>query len=278
MRAGPACLYLNLWNARRSRSGEAALEPQGVVHREALPVVVEVGEDLGVLAPGADPLAPLRLEALYALALTTGMRQGELMGLKGEDLDTEAGSIQVQRTLSTATGGGIRFGAPKTARSRRSIMVSELVLSSLRRHRKPQLKEKVRLTGLWKDHDLVFTSGFGTLISRADLITRSFKPLLKKAGLPDIRFHDLRRTCATLLLGRGVYTKLVQELLGHSSVVVLWTLTLTACPSWTTGSSTRWTRLLTNGLQYGCSKKVPVLRRGLFLLISRILRFACKQK
>ncbi len=85
MRAGPACLYLNLWNARRSRSGEAALEPQGVVHREALPVVVEVGEDLGVLAPGADPLAPLRLEALYALALTTGMRQGELLGLKSWD-------------------------------------------------------------------------------------------------------------------------------------------------------------------------------------------------
>ena len=141
------------------------------------------------------------------------------MGLKGKDLDTEAGTIQVQRTLSTATGGGIRFGAPKTARSRRSIMVSELVLS-LRRHRKPQLKEKVRLTGLWKDHDLVFTSGSGTPISRAVLITRSFKPLLNRAGLLDIRFRDLRHTCATLLLGRGVHTKLVQELLGHSSVVV----------------------------------------------------------
>ena len=83
-----------------------------------------------------------------------------------------------------------------------------------------QLEERVRLTGFWKDHDLVFTSGFGTPISRADLITRSFKPLLKKAGLPDIRFHDLRRTCATLLLGRGVHAKLVQELLGHSSVAV----------------------------------------------------------
>jgi integrase len=64
-------------------------------------------------------------------------------------------------------------------------------------------------------------SGFGTPISRADLITRSFKPLLLKAGLPDIRFYDLRHTCATLLLGRGVHTKLVQELLGHSSVAVI---------------------------------------------------------
>ena len=161
-----------------------------------------------------------RLEALYALALTTGMRQGELLGLKWEDVDMEAGTLQVRRTLSTATGGGFNFNPPKTARSRRSIRIPELALSSLKRHRKSQLEERMKLAGLWKDHDLVFTTGIGTPMSRADLITRSFKPLLRRADLPDIRFHDLRHTCATLLLSRGVHAKLVQELLGHATIAV----------------------------------------------------------
>jgi integrase len=161
-----------------------------------------------------------RLEALYALAVTTGMRQGEILGLKWEDLDLEAGTLQVRRTLSTALGGGVRFGPPKTARSRRSIRVPKLALTALRRHRKTQLEERMKLSGLWEDHDLVFTTGVGTPLSRADLITRSFKPLLRRANLPDIRFHDLRHTCATLLLSRGVHAKLVQELLGHSTIAV----------------------------------------------------------
>jgi integrase len=83
-----------------------------------------------------------------------------------------------------------------------------------------QLEERMKAGDLWKDHDLIFTTGVGTPISRADLITRSFKPLLRRAGLPDIRFHDLRHTCATLLLGKGVHVKLVQELLGHSTIAI----------------------------------------------------------
>ncbi|QYJ15625.1 Tn916 family transposase [Rubrobacter xylanophilus DSM 9941] len=161
-----------------------------------------------------------RLEALYTLALTTGMRQGELLGLKWEDIDLEGGILQVRRTLSTATGGGFGFNPPKTAKSRRSIRLPELALSSLRRHRRSQLEERMKLAGLWQDHDLVFTTGVGTPMSRADLITRSFKPLLRRAGLPDIRFHDLRHTCATLLLSRGAHAKLVQELLGHSTIAM----------------------------------------------------------
>jgi integrase len=78
----------------------------------------------------------------------------------------------------------------------------------------------MRLASLWKDHDLVFTTGVGTPISRADLITRSFKPLLRRADLPDIRFHDLRHTCATLLLGEGVNAKVVSEMLGHASITI----------------------------------------------------------
>jgi integrase len=161
-----------------------------------------------------------RLEALFVLAITTGMRQGELLGLKWADVDMETGILQVRRTLSTATGKGFSFNAPKTAKGRRSIKLPESALTSLRRHREAQEREIEKISGLWQNHDLVFTTHFGTPISRQDLITRSFKPLLQHAGLPNIRFHDLRHTCATLLLGRGVHAKLVQELLGHATISV----------------------------------------------------------
>jgi len=161
-----------------------------------------------------------KLEALYVLALTTGMRQGELLGLKWEDVNVESGTLHVRRTLSTAMGEGFSFNPPKTTKSRRSIKVPQLALHALRRHRAAQLAARLKVAGLWKDHDLVFTTGVGTPIARADLFTRSFKPLLMRAGLPDMRFHDLRHTCATLLLGKGVHVKFVQELLGHSTIAV----------------------------------------------------------
>jgi integrase len=161
-----------------------------------------------------------RLEALYALAITTGMRQGELLALKWEDVNFEAGVLQVRRTLSTATGGGFTFSAPKTAKSRRSIKLPNTALSSLRKHRKAQLEERMMLGELFVDQGLVFPSRVGTPVSRQDLITRSFKPLLKRAGLPDILFHDLRHTCAILLLGKGVHAKFVQESLGHATISI----------------------------------------------------------
>jgi integrase len=145
------------------------------------------------------------------------MRQGELLDLKKDDIDLQTGTLHIRRTLFTAMGLGFSFNPPKTAGSRRRIKIPKLALRTLRHHRLVQLEERTKAGDLWKYHDLVFTTG-GTPISRADLITRSFKPLLLRASLPDIRFHDLRHTCATLLLGKGVHVKLVQELLGHSTI------------------------------------------------------------
>jgi integrase len=161
-----------------------------------------------------------RFEALYVLAVTTGMRQGELLGLKWEDVDLEAGTLQVRRTLSTATGGGLKFGAPKTSKSRRSIKIPATALLPLKRHRRAQLEERMKLAGLFEDHGLIFPSRAGKPVYRQDLITRSFKPLLRRARLPNIRFHDLRHTCATLLLSKGVHAKFVQELLGHANISI----------------------------------------------------------
>jgi integrase len=81
-------------------------------------------------------------------------------------------------------------------------------------------KEEQRLAGLWQEHRLIFTTQVGTPINRRNLVVRSFKPLLDHAGLPEIRFHDLRHTCATLMLCGGIHPKVVQELLGHASVTV----------------------------------------------------------
>src|SRR5215216_4926040 len=161
-----------------------------------------------------------RLEALYMLAVTTGMRQGELLGLKWEDIDFEAGTLQVRRTLSTRAGRGFSFSPPKTAKGRRSIKLPKVAKRSLKKHRKAQLEERMKLAGLWEDNGLVFATRLGTPMGRQELVMRSFKPLLKKASLPDIRFHDLRHTCATLLLGKGVHAKFVQELLGHATISI----------------------------------------------------------
>src|SRR5215218_4468772 len=157
-----------------------------------------------------------RLEALYVVAVTTGLRRGELQGLKWEDLDLEAGTLQVRRTLSEPRGGYI-FEAPKSGKGR-NIRLTQRATAALREHRKRQLEERIRLGTLWQDHGLVFPSGAGTPLSGGNL-NRAFKALLKRAGLSSmIRFHDLRHTCATLLLKQGVNPKFVQELLGHRDV------------------------------------------------------------
>jgi integrase len=157
-----------------------------------------------------------RLEALYVLAVTAGLRRGELQGLKWEDLDLEAGTLQVRRTLSEPKGGYI-FEAPKSGKGR-SIRLTQRATAALREHRKRQLEERMRLGTLWQDYDLVFSSGTGTPVSGGNL-NRAFKALLKRAGLPQtFRFHDMRHTCATLLLRQGVNPKFVQELLGHRDV------------------------------------------------------------
>ena len=93
-------------------------------------------------------------------------------------------------------------------------------MAALKAHRKKQLEQRARLAGFYEDHGLIFSSENGTPLNPENLVKRSFKPLLKKAGLPEIRFHDLRHTCATLLLGRGVHPKLVQELLGHATIAM----------------------------------------------------------
>ena len=160
-----------------------------------------------------------RFEALYVLAVTTGLRQGELLALKWEDVDLESGVLRVRRTL-TRVKGTFSLGEPKTAKSRRSVKLTPTAVEALRAHLARQLKEIDRLGSLYEDGGLVFATERGTPVNPTNLRKRSFAPLLKRAKLPEIRFHDLRHTCATLLLTKNVNPKIVSEMLGHSSISI----------------------------------------------------------
>ena len=158
------------------------------------------------------------LEALYVLGLTTGMRQGELLGLKWEDLDLAMGTLQVRRTIARLVGKGFTTSEPKTARSRRKIHLTKLAIDALKRHRIRQNEARLAAGPTWNEQGWVFCSEVGGPIEVSNMIRRSFRPILVKAGLPVMRFHELRRSAASLLLSMGVHPKIVQELPGHSSV------------------------------------------------------------
>lgn len=160
-----------------------------------------------------------RLEAFYVLALNTGMRQGELLALKWDDVDLERGVLRVRRTLTHADRAYV-LGEPKTNKSRRTIRLTTGAITALRAHLSRQLEEMERMSSLYQPGGLIFATETGTIINPSNLRNRSFKPLLERAGLPPIRFHDLRHTCATLLLSKDVNAKVVSEMLGHSSISV----------------------------------------------------------
>ena len=162
-----------------------------------------------------------RLEGLYVLAVHTGMRRGELLGLQWGDIDLDDTfpTIRVRRTL-TRKGTGYVLGEPKTKKSRRTVRLTPQAVEVLRTHRARQAQEKLRMGSLYGDQSLVFAGNGGGLINPSNLRQRSFAPLLERAGLPRITFHDLRHTCASLLFQKNVHPKLVQELLGHASVAI----------------------------------------------------------
>ena len=158
------------------------------------------------------------LEALYVLALTTGMRRGELLALKWEDIDFLHGQLQVQRTIARIADKGFVVSEPKTPKSRRSIHLASIAIEALKHHRILQHEIRLLAGPSWDDQSWVFCNTLGRPIEAGNMLRRSFLPLLAKAGLQKIRFHDLRHSAATLLLSTGTHPKIVQELLGHSQI------------------------------------------------------------
>lgn len=158
-----------------------------------------------------------RLHALFTLAVLTGLRLGELLALRWSDIDLEAGTVTVARTLEK-DGPRWTFGEPKTKSSRRTVDLPAPAVAALRQWHREQAKERLMVGEAWADPDLVFTTKIGTPLLPGNVRNRHFHEILEKAGLPKIRFHDLRHTYATLMIAGGVGAKVLQELLGHSRV------------------------------------------------------------
>ena len=155
--------------------------------------------------------------AAFFLALNTGMRRGELLGLRWQDLDLETGQLTVKQGLVRVSGQGLVLQEPKTALSKRVINLAPAVLQVLKEHKKKQAEARLMAGGAYdeKGLDLVFCNELGEPICpRA--FTRVFERLVKKAGL-DVTFHGLRHTFATIALEQGVDVKTIQETLGHHS-------------------------------------------------------------
>lgn len=205
------------------RNAAALTDPPRVPHREVHPFSPEQARSF------LDSLQGDRLEALYTGALALGLRQGEALGLKWEDLDLEAGTLQVNRALQRFDGA-YHFVDPKTEKARRTIALPAFAIPPLRAHRQRQLQERLQAGADWVDWGLVFSTTRGKPLDGSNT-TRRFQALVERAGLPRQRFHDLRHGAASLLMAQGVHPRVVMEILGHSQIAVTMNLYSHVVPS-----------------------------------------------
>ncbi len=193
-----------------SRNVATLVDAPRVPHREIEPFTPAEARRL------LDVIKGHRLEALYTTALAIGLRQGEALGLRWQDIDFDEGLVHVRHELQRINGE-YQLVELKTRRSHRTIVLPRFVLAKLQEHHSRQASERLRLGPEWPDHDLVFTSDTGRPLDSKN-VTRGFQSMLERVGLPKKRFHDLRHSCATLLLAQGVPARVVMEILGHSQI------------------------------------------------------------
>lgn len=191
-----------------------------------------------------------RLAPLWTLATTTGLRQGELLALRWQDVDLDARTASVRHTLQRVpkakrSGKGPHYvlAEPKTDHSRRTIHLPDMSATALREHRLRQLEERLQVGTAWQEWDLVFASTIGTPLDGRNVAHR-FEDLLRRAGVRRIRFHDLRHTCATFQLLNGTPMRVVMENLGHSQIGTTANLYSHVLPSMQRDSADRMDALL----------------------------------
>jgi integrase len=165
-----------------------------------------------------------RLEAMYCVALAIGLRLGEILGLRWENIDLEAGSLKVTNALQKSTFG-LALGEPKTRTSYRTITLPSILIAALRSHRIRQHQERLIAGAEWHHNDLVFPRRDGRPLD-ASVVWRNFQALLERTGLPPMRFHDLRHSCVSLLAAQGLSQRQAMDLLGHATMTMT-TLTYT---------------------------------------------------
>jgi integrase len=195
------------------RNVAKVIRPPSVERIEVQPWSTE--EASCFLAAAADH----RLHALFAGGVALGLRKGELLALRWDDVDLEGGVLHVRQNVQRLPEMGLVFGPPKSNKSRRTIPLPAASAKVLRTHRANQAAEALALGPAWVDSGLVFTSAAGTVIEPRNL-NRFFDELIAKARVRRIRFHDLRHTCGSLLLAQNVPARVVMEILGHSQLAM----------------------------------------------------------
>ena len=169
------------------------------------------------------------LHAAWVLSANTGMRRGEVLGLRWQDIDFDRRRLAIRQTI-ISIDYRVEVGEPKTARGRRSIALDSGTVTALRAHRVKQNQLKLMLGEAWQDSDLAFCRDDGTPV-HPDRFTQMFDKHVKASGLPRICLHDLRHTHATLALAAGIHPKVVSERLGHSTVAFTMDVYSHAIPS-----------------------------------------------
>jgi integrase len=159
-----------------------------------------------------------RLGAVWALMVSTGLRRGEVLGLRWSDVDLELGRVSITQTV-VVLANSAQLSEPKTAAGRRTVYLHSSLTEVLKRRKAEQAGERLLAGSAWEDHGLVFTTALGTPIHPRNL-SRDFHLAVREAGVPSIRLHDLRHTAATLALTGGAHPKQVQEMLGHARVAI----------------------------------------------------------
>jgi integrase len=214
---------------RARRLAECAVREEVIPRNAATLVKVAAPQyavNRGLTAPQAQAVLKAariqRLGALYVLALFLGLRRGELLGLRWEDVDLDVGKLEVVQTFQRV-GGALQLVPPKTEGSRRTVPLPGACVEALCEHKRRQFRERSDAWPDWEDHGLVFPSRRGTPME-PDNLRRSWSVIRTAAGLPGVRFHDLRHTCVTLLLDLGVPPHVVREIVGHSAIEVTMTI------------------------------------------------------
>jgi integrase len=196
------------WGILSSNPAKGAQPPRAV---RPEPMVVDATFASRIVAA----LAGSAVELPGMLAIATGMRRGEILGLRWADLGPGLDQAQVRRALHV-TGRGLAFSEPKTKQSRRSVALPAMLRPVMGRGRAEQIRRR-SASETWQDLDLVIDRGDGGPLN-PDTLSSRWRLFLKRSGLPHVRFHDLRHAHATLMLLQGVHPKVVSERLGHATV------------------------------------------------------------